>query len=274
MKLRAFLAWLALAAFALLFVAPIGLMVVGSLKPDHRVLPEAGDLRAFVPEGVSLENYADVFERVPFGRYLLNSTVITAGVVLFGLLVNSMAGYALVRLSWPGRGALFALVAAILIIPLEAIAVPLYYMAARAGLRDTYAVQILPFVANAFSIHLFAVWFRSLPRELEEAAWIDGAGPLRTFFTIIVPNSKPVFATAAILTFLMQWSAFLWPLLVTAGERVRPLPLGIATFYTLPPLQWGDIMAFGVLMTLPVVTVFLVFQRWFVRGVATAGIKG
>lgn len=273
-RIGAVAAWVALAALALVFVAPIGLMVAGSLKPDDRVLPEAGSLRAFVPRDASFDNYADVFERVPFGKYLLNSVLITTLVVAGGLVVNSLAGYALARLRWRGRAALFAAVGAIMIIPLEAIAVPLFYLAALAGLRNTYVVQILPFLANAFAIHLFAVWFRGLPPELEEAARIDGAGPLRTFVTIVVPVSKPVFASAAILTFLIQWGAFLWPLMVTSVERVRPLPLAISSFHTLPPLQWGDILAFGVMMTLPVVVLFLLLQRWFVRGVAAAGIKG
>jgi len=152
--------------------------------------------------------------------------------------------------------------------------VPLFYQVTLFGWRDTYLVQIVPFVANAFSIYLFYTFFLSLPRELEEAARIDGAGVLRTFLTIIVPNSKPVFATVAILTFLIQWGVFLWPLMVTSGEAVRPLPLAIATFYTLPPLQWGDIFAFGVMMVLPILLVFLFFQRWFIRGVVATGIKG
>jgi len=161
-----------------------------------------------------------------------------------------------------------------MIIPLEAIAVPLFYEVMLLGWRDTYLVQIVPFIANAFSIFLFYTFFIGLPRELEEAARIDGAGPLRTFFSIIAPNAKPVFATVAILTFLTQWGAFLWPLMVTHSENVRPLPLGIATFYTLPPLQWGDIFAFGVMMIIPVLLLFIAFQRWFIKGVATTGIKG
>jgi multiple sugar transport system permease protein len=161
-----------------------------------------------------------------------------------------------------------------MIIPLEAIAVPLFYQVTLLGWRDTYLVQIVPFIANAFSIYLFYTFFLGLPRELEEAARIDGAGLWRTFFVIVMPNAKAVFATVAILTFLTQWGAFLWPLMVTYSETVRPLPLGIASFYTLPPLQWGDIFAFGVMMVTPVLLIFLVFQRWFVKGVATTGIKG
>ena len=266
--------YLSLLLFALLFVAPIVFMLVGSLKPEARVLVEAGDWRAFWPQHASLSNYRDVFERVDFARYLRNSLFINIMILGPGLLLNALAGYAFARLPWRGRGLLFNLVLAVMIIPLEAIAVPLFYMVTLAGWRDTYLVQILPFVANAFSIYLFYTYFIGLPRELEEAARIDGAGVLRTFFIIIVPNAKPVFASVAILTFLTQWGAFLWPLMVTSSERVRPLPLAVATFHSLPPLQWGDIFAFGVMMVSPILLVFLLFQRWFVRGVAATGIKG
>ena len=268
------LSYVTLLLLALFVISPILLMVVGSLKPEGRVLLEAGSLKAFLPTDVDLRNYRDVFARVDFSRYLFNSLFITGMVVLAGLVVNSLAGYAFARLTWRGRKILFALVLAILILPLEAIAVPLFYQVTLFGWRDTYMVQIVPFIANAFSIYLFYTFFLDLPRELEEAARIDGAGVLRTFLTIIVPNSKPVFATVAILTFLIQWGVFLWPLMVTSGESVRPLPLAIATFYTLPPLQWGDIFAFGVMMVLPILLVFLVFQRWFIRGVVATGIEG
>ena len=266
--------YISLGLLALLFLAPIGLMLVGSLKPDARVLVDAGTLNAFLPDEISLQNYADVLVRVDFVRYLLNSLWITGCIVGAGLVVNAMAGYAFSRMQWRGRDGLFTVVLMIMIVPLEAIAVPLFYQVTLLGWRDTYIVQIVPFIANAFSIYLFYTFFLGLPRELEEAARIDGAGVLRTFVFIIVPNAKPAFASVAILTFLTQWGAFLWPLMVTSGEAVRPLPLGIATFYTLPPLQWGDIFAFGVMMVAPVLLMFLVFQRWFVRGVAATGVKG
>jgi len=268
------LIYISLLVLALLFISPIGFMLAGSLKADASVLVEAGDWRAFRAADASLDNYRDVFSRVAFFRYLLNSLFINGVIVGAGLLVNSLAGYAFARLQWRGRELLFGLVLAVMIIPLEAIAVPLFYMASLAGWRDTYLVQILPFIANAFSIYLFYTWFIGLPRELEEAARIDGAGVLRTFFVVVAPNAKPVFATVAILTFLTQWGAFLWPLMVTSSAAVRPLSLAIATFHSLPPLQWGDIFAFGVMMVLPVLVLFLLFQRWFVRGVAATGIKG
>jgi multiple sugar transport system permease protein len=258
----------------LIFLIPIGTMLAGSLKPDDLVLLEAGILRGYFPMEANLQNYQDVFDRIPFLRYLFNSVFITCAIVISGLLVNSLAGYAFARMQWRGKDSLLLVVIALMIIPLEAIAVPLFYQVTLFGWRDTYLVQIVPFIANAFSIYLFYTFFLSLPRELEEAARIDGAGAWRIFFVIIMPNAKAIFATVAILTFLTQWGAFLWPLMVTYSETVRPLPLGIASFYTLPPLQWGDIFAFGIMMVTPVLLIFLVFQRWFVKGVATTGVKG
>ncbi|HKJ70577.1 MAG TPA: carbohydrate ABC transporter permease [Gammaproteobacteria bacterium] len=272
--LRGTLVYALLLALAVVHVAPVAFMVVGSLKPDARVLADMGGAAAFWPRQPSLANYADVLARVDFGRFLANSAVITGGVVGLGLLVNGLAGYALARLRWRGRDWVLAAVLALLILPLEAIVVPLFYEVSLLGWRDTYTVQIVPFVANAFFVYLFYVFFLGLPRELEEAARMDGAGTLGTFFRVVAPNAKPAFATVAVLGFLFQWGQYLWPLMVTSGERVRPLPVAIAAFRTLPPLQWGDILAFGVMMVAPVVAVFLVFQRWFVRGVAASGVKG
>jgi len=259
---------------ALVFLAPILFMLVGSLKPDALVLSEAGSWRALLPDSMTLENYRAVLARTPFWHYLLNSLLVNGLIVGLGLLINSLAGYALARLRWRGRDAVLGAVLAILVIPFEAIAVPLFYQLSLLGWRDDYSVQIAPFVANPLSIYLFYTFFLGLPRELEEAARIDGAGALRTFFTVVVPNAIPVFASVAIVTLLFYWGLYLWPLLMTTGPSVRPLPLGIATFFTLPPLHWGQILAFGVMMVTPVLALFLVFQRGFVRGVASSGLKG
>ncbi|MCC5788934.1 MAG: carbohydrate ABC transporter permease [Opitutales bacterium] len=258
---------------AVLFFGPILFMLIASLKPDHLVLSEAGSWRAFFPSEASLDNYRSVFTRVSFVRFLLNSLFITGTIVAAGLVVNSLAGYAFARLPWKGRHLFFLLVLALLILPFEAIAAPLFYQMTEMGWRNSYQVQIIPFIANAFSIYLFYTFFLGLPRELEESAMMDGAGPWRTYWQVIVPTAKPAFASVAILTFLLHWGNYLWPLMVTVGDTYRPLPVAIASFQTLPPIQWGDIMAFGVMMVAPVMVVFLWFQRWFVQGVAASGMK-
>ncbi|MDE3721951.1 carbohydrate ABC transporter permease [Nocardiopsis sp. N85] len=259
----------------LLFASPILYMFIGSLKPDDQVLD---GLSGFVPRDLSLDNYADVFATFddPSTGFFLNffgtSVIVTGVVVLGGLVVNSMAAYALARLRWRGRDAVLILVLALLVLPFEAIAVPLFYL--LNDFRNTMAVQSVPLIANAFSIFLFYSFFLKLPKEIEEAGRLDGAGPWRIFVRIIVPMSKPVFATVAILSFLTQWGMFLWPVLMVSDPSVRPLPLAISVYQGQPPFAWGDIMAFGVMMVLPMLLVFLVFQRWFVRSVASTGLKG
>ena len=277
MKLSRFKYWFSftvLLAIVALYSLPILFMLSGSLKPDDKVLSDVGSVFALIPRDVSLQNYRDVFNRVPFAQYMFNSLFISAMVVFSGLVVNSLAAYSLARLRWRGRTLILNLILAVMILPLEAIVVPLFYQVSLFGWLDSYFVQILPFIANAFSIYLFYTFFVGLPREFEEAAYLDGATSLRTFTSIVVPNSKPVFASVAVLSFLTQWSAFIWPLMVTHSEGVRPLALAISTFYTLPPLQWGDIFAFGVMMVTPVLVLFLMFQSWFVKGVAASAIKG
>ena len=223
-RARRLLEYLLLTLAALLYVAPIVFMIVASFKPDDKVLAEAGTLRAFFPSELTLANYRDVFRRVNFGRFMFNSFVITGTIVAVGLVVNSMAGYAFARLRWAGRRLLFIVALSLMILPFEAIAVPLFYQVTLLGWRNTYTAQIVPFLANAFSIYLFYTFFNGMPPQLEEAARTDGAGVFRTFLEIIVPNAKPVFATVAIVTFLFYWGFFLWPLMVTICMSAVFLP--------------------------------------------------
>lgn len=265
----------AMTVAAIIFIAPIAYMIIGSLKPSAGALD---GLSALVPSHLSLHNYTAMLGRFDsaatgyFGQFYLTSLTVSGVVVLGGLVMNSMAGYALARLRWRGREAVLLMVIALIILPFQAIAVPLYYL--LNGLRDTITVQFLPFIANAFSIYLFHTFFSGLPRELEEAARIDGAGPWRIFTRIVVPLAKPCYATVTILTFLTSWGSFLWPVMMVTQPGVRPLPVEIAVFQGQPPIAWGQVFAFGVLMVAPILLVFLVFQRWFVRSVAASAIKG
>ena len=207
-------------------------------------------------------------------RSFFNSLIISGFIVGLGLIVNSLFGYSLARLRFKGKRLLIAAIIALIIIPFEALAVPLLFMSAEFGILDTYIVQILPFIANPLYVYLFYTFFLNVPVSLEEAARVDGAGPVTTFLRVVAPLAKPAYATMAILGFLFSWGQFLWPVMVTRGIEVRPLPLGIGTFKTTPPVQWGDIMAYAALMTLPLLIIFLIFQRYFVQGVASSGVKG
>jgi multiple sugar transport system permease protein len=259
---------------AALFVFPMVFMVAGAFKPDVLVLAEGNTWRAFWPTEASFDNFSGAFRRGEFGQLFLNSTIISTSVVALGLVVNSLMGYALARLPFPGSWLLLLSVIALTIIPLEAVAIPLLWMMSEVGLRNTYTVQILPFIANPLFVYLFYTFFLGIPRELEEAARVDGAGPLTTFVRVTAPLAKPAYATVGILSFLFIWGQLLWPVLVTSGPDVRPLPLGISVFVTQPPISWGQIMAFAFMMTIPLLIIFIVFQRWFVQSVASSGVKG
>jgi multiple sugar transport system permease protein len=259
---------------AALFVVPMAFMVAGAFKPDVLVLAEGNTWRAFWPTDASFDNFVGAFRRGNFGQLFINSMIISTSVVVLGLVVNSLMGYALARLPFPGSWLLLLTVIALTIIPLEAVAIPLLWMMSEVGLRNTYIVQILPFIANPLFVYLFYTFFLGIPRELEEAARVDGAGPLTTFVRVTAPLAKPAYATVGILSFLFIWGQLLWPVLVTSGPDVRPLPLGISVFVTQPPISWGQIMAFAFMMTIPLLVLFIVFQRWFVQSVASSGVKG
>jgi multiple sugar transport system permease protein len=247
-----------------------------------QVTTDMSTLYAFVPRGdLGFENYQDVFQQTNFGQLMFNSVLIVGTMVALGLLVNSLIAYALARLEYKGRSAILSIIVALIIIPFQSVAVPLLLLVnnlpwidGSTTWLDTYHVQIIPFIADAFSIYLFHQFFLGLPKELEEAALVDGASRLRIFWSVVLPLSKPVFATVAILQFLTHWGDFLWPLMVTRGPEVRPLTIGMQAFFGQDPRLWGDLMAFASMITVPVLIVFLIFQKWFVQSVATSGIKG
>ncbi len=259
---------------ALVFVWPLVFMLAASVTPNEQVLARASGLGALLSRDWTWSNYKSVLGQLEFFSFLRNSIFIVGVIVLSGLVVNSMAGYALSRLRWSGREAVLAVVIALMVIPYEALAVPLFFEMTVVGWINSYQVQIVPFIANAFSIYLFYTFFNSIPRELDEAARMDRASPLQTFFHVAAPLARPAFASVAILSFLMNWGVFLWPLMVTRGPGYQPLPVALGYFSANKPVRWGDIMAFGTLMVIPVLMVFLIFQKGFVKGIARTGIKG
>lgn len=280
--------YLAMAVLAVIFLFPLVFMFVSSLKPDAQILQDIDSPMAFLPVGdISLDNYFGVFDRVPVAQFMFNSVLVTVLTVGLGLLVNSMAGFALARLAWKGRLVVLAVIIATLIVPFETIAVPMVYWVSQLptlvieggvlkydfGWLNTYEVQIVPFIANAFSIFLFTQYFSTIPKSLDEAARIDGAGWFTIYRRIIVPLSGPAFATVAILTFLPAWNQYLWPLMVVQRENLRPVMVGMQYFFQLNT-AWGEVMAYTSMITIPVLIVFLVFQRAFVSSIAASGVKG
>jgi len=268
--------YLILIILAVFFLFPVVFMFVSSIKNNEtQIIRDMSNIKAFVPYGeIGLKNYFDVFQQMPFGRFMFNSFFIVSSTVLAGLVLNSMIAYALARIRFKGRAFIISLIIALIIIPAEAVVIPLLLMVNQIGWLDSYQVQIIPFIVDAFSIFLFYQFFIGLPISLDEAAKIDGASPFQIYRRIIIPLSKPVFATVAILQFLFRWGDFLWPLMVTRGYEYRPLTVAIQQFFSQDPKVWGDIFAFASMVTIPSLVIFLIFQKWFVRSVASSGIKG
>jgi multiple sugar transport system permease protein len=270
------------------FAFPLLFMFMSSLKPDDQIFADLDSIKAFLPVGdISLSNYTGVFDTVPAGRFLVNSIAITAVTVLVGLFVNSLAAFALSRMTWRGSTVVLAAIIATLVVPFETFALPLLWWVNKlpwflfqdnqffytTGWLDTYRVQIFPFLANAFSIYLFYSYFQSIPKTLDEAARVDGAGWFRIYRSVVMPLAGPAIATVAILTFLPAWNSYLWPLMVVQTENLRPVMVGVSYFMQQNVL-WGQIMAYSTLITIPVLVMFLALQRQFIRSIASAGVKG
>jgi len=271
------LLWLVGMAAAVAWAMPLVWMVSTSVKPPNQVLTRTVE---WLPRVLTLQNYAKVMEK-PVLHWLLNSVIMTAGSTLISLGTGAMAGYALARLNFPGRSTLFFLVLAVLIIPTEMTIVPLFIGVLKIGLVDSYLALMVPSLASAFSVFLFRNFFLSLPRELEDAASIDGASRFRTFWTVALPVARPAVIAAAILLSANYWNAFLWPLLVIFHEPMKTLPVGMAAFtpgtgvgQSTQILGYAPAMAATTILTIPSVLVFLLLQRQFIEGATGAGIKG
>jgi multiple sugar transport system permease protein len=278
--------------FMLLFSLPLLFMISSSFKDPQAIFGDVKSWRAFFPVGdVNFDQYLGVFDRLPLGQFLFNSIFISGVVVLLGLFVNSLAGYAIARLKFKGQNVILVALIATLVIPFETIAMPLLVLVNElprisfengtveltTGWLNTYLVQIAPFIAWGFSIFLFVQYFKTIPKELDEAALIDGAGFFSIYWRIIVPLAGPAFATSAILSFLAIWNAYLWPVMVVQTESLRTVQVGLDYFWASTSeegTQWGEIMAYSTLITVPIIIVFVMFQRAFVASVASSGVKG
>jgi multiple sugar transport system permease protein len=269
---------------ALIFIFPIVFMIMSSLKPDLQLLQDASSLRAFLPVGdISLDNYRSAFQRVPITHFIFNSVLVTAITMVLSLAICSMAAFAFVFLEFPGRNLMMAVVLATFIVPFESIAIPLLLVVnnlpwvGSAGLEigwlNSYHVQIIPFIADALTVFLFVQYFRDLPRDLVEAARVDGASYFQIYRRIVVPLAGPVFATAAILKFLAMYNQYLWPVMTAQSEEYRPIMVGLQYFFQLN-IAWGEMMAYLTVITVPVLLFYLSLQRAFIASIASTGVKG
>lgn len=258
----------------LIFISPLLWMISSSLKPESEIFSDMTSLSTFIPFNFSLDNYIEVFNRLNIPQILFNTFAYIAIVLVGDLLFGSLCGYALAKMKFPCRGVLLTVVIALMSMPVEAILLPLYIEMAQLGWVNTLAGLTIPFMMNCFSIYMFYSYFLDIPGELLEAAYIDGCGPIRTFFKIIMPISKTVYATVFILDFVARWNDFMWPFLITTGEEKRTVQLAVQVFFGTQPIHYGAIMAALTLASIPMLILYIFMQKYYVQGIASTGIKG
>ena len=252
---------------ALVAVAPLLWLALNAFKPAEEIFTR------LVPSRLTWDNLSFVFTQVPFLRYMANSAFVSVVVTVLALWFHSMTAYALARLDFRGRGVVFGAIISTMLVSLPVILVPLFLIARQLGLLDSYAGLIVPSIFNAFGIFLLRQAYLGIPRELEEAATLDGCGYLRIYRHVILPLSKPVLASLAVLFFLANWNAFLWPLTIVQDPDLRVVQMGISAMQGQYSSAWNYIMAGSLVAALPTVVLFLVGQRWLVSALKTSGMK-
>lgn len=258
-----------LALGSLIMLAPFITMLVVSLWPNQAFLA-----RRFPLDQITLNNYVETFRVIPFGRYILNSAIVTAAVTVLQILISSLAAFAFARLRFRGREGLFLLYLATLMIPAQVTLIPNFLIIKNLGWYDTYLALIVPGLFSALSTFLLRQYYRGIPLDLDEAARMDGAGSLRIWWQVIVPLSWPVIAALAVFTFQGTWNDFLWPLVVTGSQEMRTVPIGLSYFVGQYSTAWNLLMAGSMISLLPVLLIYFLAQKTFVQGITLAGMGG
>lgn len=259
--------YILLGLFSINFILPFGYALYTSLLSK-------ADLDTLVPlSQLTFENYVQVFKSSDVLIWFKNSIIMTAGIVTGNLIVNTLAGYALAKLRFPGKNIIFFIIIATMMVPYQICLIPTYSMLVRLGWLNSFKGLIIPFLFQGFLVFLMRQYFMSIPDELLEAAKIDGLGPIGTFFRVVLPISKTGIATQLIFSFTGTWNSFLWPSILVNDKSKFVLTVGLNTLKN-QYFEWPNLTMTGViLITLPIIAVFLFFQRYFVEGVATSGIK-
>ena len=257
-------------AICVVMVLPLVWMVLTSFKPEADIVRFPPRLW---PTSWTIQHYIDVWRRIPFARLYINTIVFAGSVTVISLTLDSLTAYALARLDFRGRDVVFVAILVMLMLPFQVTLIPLYELLSDLGWTNTFRGLVVPRATNAFGIFFLRQFFLSLPRDLEEAARIDGAGEFRIYAQIMLPLAAPALLTLALFHFMYNWNDLLWPLIINQSSDRQTLPAGLATFVGQHVVEYGLLMAASVLSLLPIVLFFLLIQRRFVEGIATTGIK-
>lgn len=269
--MRKLVTFVILFAVALSMLLPFVWMVMTSFMDELEIFSFPPQ---FIPDRWRYQNYVEIFSVLPFARFFLNSFLMSAGIAFAQLVFCSLAAYAFARLEFPGRDKIFIFYLSFLMVPLIVLVIPRFLLVSALGWVDTFAGLIIPEMVSVWGIFLLRQFFQTLPRDLEDAARIDGASDWQIYRTIVLPLSVPALATLGIFAFVGSWQSFLWPLLATRSLEMRPVEVGIANFHSLYIQKWPQQMAAATVAVVPLLIVFFFAQRYFVRGIALTGMKG
>ena len=258
----------------IIFVSPLIWMISASLKQEAKIFANMNSIQTFVPEDASFDNFIEVFRRVDLMNVFENTIAYILLILVFDLLINSICGYALAKFRFKGRKLILSFVVALMVMPMEAILLPMYIEMSQLGWVNSLPALVVPSIAKCFSIYMFYNFFKDIPDDLLEAASIDGSSPIRTFFSIVMPISKTVYATVFILDFVAHWNDFMWPFLIMTGKENRTIQLAVQSFFGTQPVHYSAIMASLVLSAIPMIVMFVFMQKYYVEGIASSGIKG
>jgi len=271
LRWSSFLLYVLLVGYALVTIVPFAWALSASFKPLAEIAAGSAN---FIPKEFTIDNYRTIFVQEPlFGRWLFNSAIVALFVTLFNLLFNSMAGYALARIQFPGNRLWFFVILAALMIPGQITLLPKFLILKSLGWLNTYQGLIIPSAINATFIFMMRQFFLNFPKELEEAAALDGLGRLETFFRVVLPLAKPALAAQTIFVFMGAWNEFLLPLVVMADPAMFTLPLGLNAFKGQYISYWNYIMAASMIFTLPALGLYAFFNRYFIQGITFTGGK-
>ena len=262
--------WALLVILAISMLFPFAWSLSTSLQTTETLLQLPPQL---IPESPTLDAYRDVAEVTPFARMVANSVVVAITVTALQIVTSALAGYGLARFQFRGRQALFLLYLGTLMVPFQVTVVPLFIGMSKLGWLNTLRGLILPMIASAFGVFLFRQFFMQMPRELEEAAAVDGANPWRTFWSIAFPYARPAAATHGILAFMASWNSFLWPLFIARNEKAMTIPVGLASLHGRYQTDWNLVMAGSVIAVVPVILVFAFLQRHIAAGLLLGGVN-
>jgi multiple sugar transport system permease protein len=261
----------AILPIALFFSAPLLWLTVSSFMTNAQINKFPPTI---IPDSLHLDGYRYVINNALFPRWFLNSTIVSLVVVVGNLVFGSLAGYAFARMRFRGSRVLLALMLATLVIPFQITMIPSFLLMKYIGLIDSLGALIVPSLVTPFAVFLLRQFFLSLPREIEEAAWIDGCSRLRTLWTIVMPLARPALGTVAVLTFLTTWNDLAWPLIAINNDHNYTLQLGLTTFQGQHRTQWSAVMAGNMITVVPVLLAFLAVQRTFIQSLTSSAVKG